>query len=310
MRSTLIIDQAKKTSISWANSSPAALRAHHARDAVAAAGPLPKDVVETALTAVGAFRGSLLFTPAVCSKGAVIVYFHGGGFLAGSPSTHRCMTAWLARLSGMRVMSAGYRLAPEHPFPAQREDAVAACAKALDLSDGASDDAGIILAGDSAGACVALWGLRALDPPTRARVKGVILLYGGYGLSQSNSIAKYGTPENGLDSETLAIMYRRLGGTGLSDGSLVWPLAFAGEITEPAYVLAAERDAVFDDSARLFQALRPSGTANRLVVVEGEDHGFFKGTGKDPIAMRELENAARWAAERARPSLPSSPRER
>ena len=49
--------------------------------------------------------------------GAVIVYFHGGGFLAGSPSTHRCMTAWLARLSGMRVLSAGYRLAPEHPFP-------------------------------------------------------------------------------------------------------------------------------------------------------------------------------------------------
>jgi len=95
-------------------------------------------------------------------------------------------------------------------------------------------------------------------------------------------------------------MYRRLGGAWLSGDSVAWPLDFAGEITEPAYVLAAERDAVFDDSARLFQALRPSAAANRFVVAEGQEHGFFKATGKDPIAMRELENAARWAADRAR----------
>ena len=181
-------------SVSWAHSSPGELRAHHAREAAAMAGDPPRDVVETALAPEGAFRGGLHFTPIAGAGNAVIVYFHGGGFLAGSPSTHRCMTAWLARLSGMRVLSAAYRLAPEHPFPAQREDAVAACAKALDLSDRASNDMGLILAGDSAGACVALWGLRALDPRTRARVKGVMLLYGGYGLSESDSIARYGTP--------------------------------------------------------------------------------------------------------------------
>ena len=288
--------------VSWAHSSPGELRTHHARDAAAMAGDRPRDVFETALAAEGAFRGGLHFTPAIGGENAVIVYFHGGGFLAGSPGTHRCMTAWLARLSGMHVLSAVYRLVPEHPFPAQREDAVAACAKALALGDRASDDTGIILAGDSAGACVALWGLRALDPRTRARIKGVMLFYGGYGLSKSDSIARYGTPENGLDSETLSIMYRRLSGAWLSDDSLAWPLDFAGEITKSAYVLAAERDAVFDDSVRLFQALRPSGTANKLVVAEGQEHGFFKRTGKDPIAMRELENAARWAAERACPS--------
>ena len=287
-------------SISWAHSSPGELRAHHAREAAAMAGDPPRDVFETALAPEGAFRGGLYFTPIAGAENAVIVYFHGGGFLAGSPSTHRGMTAWLARLSGMPVLSAAYRLAPEHPFPAQREDAVAACAKALALSDGASNDMGLILAGDSAGACVALWGLRALDAQTRARVKGVMLLYGGYGLSESDSIARYGTSENGLDSQTLSIMYRRLGGAWLSGDSLAWPLDFAGEITEPAYVLAAERDAVFDDSARLFQALRPSAAANRFVVAEGQEHGFFKATGKDPIAMRELENAARWAADRAR----------
>jgi acetyl esterase/lipase len=64
-----------------------------------------------------------------------------------------------------------------------------------------------------------------------------------------------------------------------------------------AYVLAAERDAVFDDSAKLFQRLGPVNAANEFVVAEGQEHGFLKRTGKDPVALRELEKAARWAAE-------------
>ena len=152
-------------------------------------------------------------------------------------------------------------------------------------------EASIFLAGDSAGACVALWGLQGLDAPMRARIAGLVLLYGGYGLIESASIARYGTPEKGLDSETLAVMYRRLG------GDAVWPTAFAGEITEPAYVLAAEIDAVLDDSTRLFDGLGPN-PANLLTVVKGEDHGFFKRTGRDSAALKELENAAGWAAER------------
>jgi len=286
-------------SISWANSSPEELRAHHARDAAAMAGDFPADVTETVLAENGAFRGGLLFTPSDCSEDAVLVYFHGGGFVAGSPETHRCMTAWLARLSGMRVLSTRYRLAPEHPFPAQREDAVAACEAAVAMSDAAAGGTSIILAGDSAGACVSLWGLRALERHKRTCVQGLVLLYGGYGLLESESISRYGTPENGLDSDTLSIMYRRLGATGSASGP-VWPLDFASEITEPAYVLAAALDAAFDDSAELYRRLAPSGTANEFVVVDGQNHGFLKATGKDPVAMRELEKAARWAAERTR----------
>jgi acetyl esterase len=127
----------------------------------------------------------------------------------------------------------------------------------------------------------------------------LVLLYGGYGLVEGESISRYGTAENGLDSDTLSIMYGRLGATGSANG-LVWPLDFASEIAEPAYVLAAGRDALFDDSAELYRRLAPSDTANEFVVVAGQDHGFFKATGKDPVALRELEKAARWAAERTR----------
>jgi acetyl esterase len=285
-------------SISWAHSSPEALRAHHALDTAELAGALPADVVETALAADGAFRGGLLFTPADCARDGAIVYFHGGGFVAGSPETHRCVTAWLAKLSRLRVLSARYRLAPENPYPAQRDDALAACKAALAAGGPTAGAAKIILAGDSAGASVALWGLRGLDPGTRARVKGLVLLYGGYGLVEADSIARYGTPENGLDSNTLSIMYRRLDAGAAGDGGSIWPMDFAGEIAEPAYVLAAELDAVFDDSATLFRQLAHANPASEFIVAKGQDHGFFKGVGTDSAAMVELEQAARWAVAR------------
>lgn len=275
--------------VSWATSSPAELRAHHARDAEERAGPLPGDVIESAVGEAGAFRGGLLFTPRDPAPGVAIVYFHGGGFVAGSPATHRCVTAWLAKLAGMRVLSARYRLAPEHPFPAQRDDAVAACA-ALAATGGDR----LVLAGDSAGACVALWGLRGLDSGMRARIAGLALLYGGFGGIEGDSIARHGTAENGLDAETLSIMYRRLGPPDPG----IWPLAFAGEVAAPAYVLAAEVDAVFDDSALLFQRLG-SRADSRFVVAAGQDHGFLKEAGRDPAALCELEALAGWLKGRA-----------
>jgi hypothetical protein len=56
----------------------------------------------------------------------VILYLHGGGYVACSPSTHRAITAALVRLAGRRVFALDYRLSPEHRFPAALDDAVAA----------------------------------------------------------------------------------------------------------------------------------------------------------------------------------------
>ena len=54
----------------------------------------------------------------------VILYFHGGGYVSGSIKSHRCMTLPIGRVCNARILSVDYRLAPEHPFPAQLEDAV------------------------------------------------------------------------------------------------------------------------------------------------------------------------------------------
>ncbi|MGB7244249.1 MAG: alpha/beta hydrolase [Sulfitobacter sp.] len=83
----------------------------------------------------------------------VILYFHGGGYLAGSPNTHRHMAARLSQLSGLKVFLPQYRLAPEHPLPACLDDADAAYAYLRTQGYAARD---IILGGDSAGGGIAL----------------------------------------------------------------------------------------------------------------------------------------------------------
>ena len=96
----------------------------------------------------------------VTGDGAIL-YLHGGGYVAGSPRTHRAMAARLADLTGRRVLLPDYRLAPEHPFPAAFEDAVRA-ARAL---KGTS----FVIGGDSAGGGLALSVRAALDPEEAPR---------------------------------------------------------------------------------------------------------------------------------------------
>ncbi|WP_375738500.1 alpha/beta hydrolase [Pseudomonas boanensis] len=78
----------------------------------------------------------------------VLLYLHGGAFMTGSPATHRAITASLAKRTGLNVCALDYRLAPEHPFPAARDDVLAAYQALLDVGYPASR---IIMGGDSAG---------------------------------------------------------------------------------------------------------------------------------------------------------------
>lgn len=78
----------------------------------------------------------------------VILYFHGGGYVVGSMRTHRVMLSHIAKASGFKVLGLDYRLAPEFPFPAPIEDALAAYRWLL--ASGYKPN-NIVLGGDSAG---------------------------------------------------------------------------------------------------------------------------------------------------------------
>ncbi len=87
---------------------------------------------------------------------AGILFFHGGGFVAGSVDTHHGLCCALAHESGARVISVDYRLAPEHKFPAAVHDGCAAAAWLLrHAAELGVDRERIAIAGDSAGATLA-----------------------------------------------------------------------------------------------------------------------------------------------------------
>jgi len=85
-------------------------------------------------------------TPAAARAGRTLLYFHGGGYQVGSPRSHRFLAARLADTAGARAVVPDYHMAPEAPFPAAVEDALAVY-RALPADQPAE---GIVIGGDSA----------------------------------------------------------------------------------------------------------------------------------------------------------------
>jgi acetyl esterase len=120
------------------------------------------------------------YRPRAAANLPVVIYVHGGGFVLGSLDTHDRLMRLLALDSAAAVIGVDYRLAPEYPFPAPLDDCVAAVhwirAEAGRLG---VDPERIVLAGDSAGANLALASLLDLrDAPEPHACKGAALFYG------------------------------------------------------------------------------------------------------------------------------------
>jgi len=97
--------------------------------------------------------------PPSAAPGRVVLYLHGGGYVIGSPRSHRHLAAAVAGAAGASALLLDYRLAPEHPFPAAVEDATAAYRWLLDQAIAPEH---IVIAGDSAGGGLTVATLLAL----------------------------------------------------------------------------------------------------------------------------------------------------
>jgi acetyl esterase len=125
-------------------------------EVVAARPPIPMRQVEgLEVPGLGGPIPARFYVPAGLPSGEpapLLVYFHGGGWVIGGLDTHDGVCRFLAAAAGTKVLSIGYRLAPEHPFPAAVEDAWAGFAWAAENAAAlGSDPARIGVAGDSAG---------------------------------------------------------------------------------------------------------------------------------------------------------------
>jgi acetyl esterase/lipase len=134
--------------------------------------PVPKDVRVEQIDAGGV--PAEWQTVPDATKDRVLLYIHGGGFVMGSPNSHRLFTITLGELTRMRVLSLNYRLAPEYPYPAPLEDCVAAYRWLLSTGIKPKDT---VIAGDSAG------GTLTLTTLVKCRDEGVPLSAGAVCLS-------------------------------------------------------------------------------------------------------------------------------
>ncbi|MEO0485214.1 MAG: alpha/beta hydrolase fold domain-containing protein [Pseudomonadota bacterium] len=269
--------------LDWVNGDPGELRRAYAAERAVLDATAPADVQVSPMDD-GPLSG-LRFVPAGGGQGAPILYFHGGGWLLGSPETHRALCAWLSKLSGRRVTSVRYPLAPEHPYPAQRNAARAALMACL-----AEEDGPLFVAGDSAGGAMALW---AAGDDT-AHVAGVAAFYPAYGLTQSASISRHGPGDAALNAAALAAMYARL---GADPAELQRDVAKTGA---PVLVIAATEDPLFDDAIALAQDLH--GRDVTLWHAQGHEHAFLHHGASDSAVRDWLSRVGAWcdATETAR----------
>ena len=136
---------------------PERARADLRRAARLAAGR-PAALAQVRDTEVAGADGSLparLYVPGEALTGghyALLVYYHGGGWVTGDLDTHDAPCRFLAQAAGIRLLSVAYRLAPEHPFPAPVDDALAAFRDAAARAgEFGADPARVAVGGDSAG---------------------------------------------------------------------------------------------------------------------------------------------------------------
>lgn len=138
-----------------ARGTPDQVRALMRRGAQSVSGPelsLARVQNELVAGAAGKLRARRYLPDALATDAALVVYFHGGGWVLGDLDTHDAPCRALARATGATVISVDYRLAPEHPYPAPVDDAFAAfCDVVARAAEFGADPEKIIVAGDSAG---------------------------------------------------------------------------------------------------------------------------------------------------------------
>ncbi len=220
-------------------------------------------------------------------RAGAVLYLHGGGFTVGSPRTHRALAAWLARETGVPVHLADYRLAPEHPFPAALDDALAAY-------DALCAQGPVLVAGDSAGGNLALGLAIAARDSGRPAPAGVVLISPAVDLRES----ALPTPVPGeayLTPSWLRENVRHYA-EGRAEDPRVSPLLADLHGLPPVRLQSGTDDLLFAQSQALARALQAAGNALEFEPVPDRWHVFQLHAGLLPganAAVRRLADFVR-----------------
>lgn len=234
----------------------------------------------------------LRLDPRGATQGRVLFYIHGGGFVFGSPDTHRAMVAVLAaRLSAQAVMPR-YRRAPEAPFPAAPDD-VRAAWDGLIASGVAPDQ--IVVGGDSAGGALA-FGLIASLCADGAALPGAV-----FGFSPLTDLTGRGASlHTNADVEVMLPADRVADMAGMflqgqsAEDPRVSPIFGQFKGAPPAWIAVGDTEILLDDARGLADALRRDGVDVTLIEEHDLPHVWPIFHNVLPEARATLETLAGW----------------
>ena len=249
----------------------------------------------TVAGAVGPLKARLYTTKAAKTPGPGLVYYHGGGWVIGDLETHDGVCRQLAAASGQRVLSVDYRLAPEHPFPASHDDAVASANWAFEhAAEIGFDPARIGLGGDSAGGNLAAATAIALRDAGQHKLAFQLLLYPVTQLDRTTDSLRdlaegYFLTKAGMDwfADSLFIEGGDRGDPRVS----VLNAASHADLA-PAFVATGGFDPLKDEGRDYAEKLKAAGVPTEHKHYPEFIHGFYQMAGLSPAAAAAVQEAA------------------
>jgi phosphinothricin tripeptide acetyl hydrolase len=217
--------------------------------------PTPADVAIERETAPE--RPAEWLRPPGARADAAVLYLHGGGYVIGSPRSHRHLAAAIARAAGTAALLVDYRLAPEHPFPAALDDAIAAYRWLLARG---IPPGRVVVAGDSAGGGLTMATLLALRDRGLPGPGGGVCISPWVDLTCSG--ATYATRKDAdpiVAHESVTMMAEAYAGTADRKAPLLSPLYADLRGLPPLLVQVGSDEVLLDDARGLGERARAAG---------------------------------------------------
>ncbi|WP_425826892.1 alpha/beta hydrolase [Streptomyces fractus] len=248
------------------------------------------DTIRTTRTTLGD-RPALHVEPDSGSRAGTILYFHGGGWVFGSPETALSLTGHLVAKTGFAAYSLDYRLAPEHPFPAAIDDTLNAYRALLDRG---TDPSTVAFAGDSAG------GGLTVTTCLAARDAGLPLPAAVVAFSPGLDATRTGesmTTKEGIDPLFTREALEHTGAMYLAGADPHQPLLSPAVLSDltgfpPTLLQVGTNEILLDDSTRLAARARAVGVDVILDVTANVPHVFQSFAGDLDEADEALDRAA------------------
>ena len=223
---------------------------------------------------------------------AAVLYLFGGGYVLGSPASRRKTAGHLANAARTRVLVPDYRLAPEHPFPAAVDDALAAYRFVIG-GDVAPER--VVLAGDSAGGGLAFALLLAVREAGDPLPGGVVAMSPWVDLTCTGTSM---TTATGVDIMVTRDGLLDMASQYLAGHDATDPLAspLFGELggLPPVLVLVGGDEALLDDAARLVTRAGATGTDAQLIIGARMQHVWPTWCGALPEADAAMAAIGAW----------------